>query len=327
MQATVTRVTDHHPDTPRRGAGPIQIIATPGSGAGRAWVRARELRDALRGHGHRARLKPFGDLDSLHRWATEDGAELSLLICIGGDGTHSAAAAAAIRRRIPFVPVPSGFGNLFARALGQQNRVDRVVGLLEEGVLVDVDVGVRNRELFLCQESFGLLSEIQLRAESMAVAPRARWRRYLAYHGAALRHLRETTLTPLQVTVDGRVVARDAVIVTVANVETYGAWLRLTPAASPLDGRFDVFAMTGASKRQILARLLRRHLRLPGADAGTLLRRGQRVSIVSSRSRDELEVIPRRLTVVVSRETAEMLERGRRRVDGGATPFPRRDAA
>jgi hypothetical protein len=39
----------------------------------------------------------------------------------------------------------------------------------------------------------------------------------------ALHHLGETPLPPLRVTVDGKVVARDAVIVTVANVETLRA--------------------------------------------------------------------------------------------------------
>ncbi len=35
---------------------------------------------------------------------------------------------------------------------------------------------------------------------------------------------------------DGRVVAVDATLVIVANVKTYGAWLPLTPEASPVDG-------------------------------------------------------------------------------------------
>ena len=41
------------------------------------------------------------------------------------------------------------------------------------------------------------------------------------------------------------VVADDAVLVTVANVETYRDFLPLTPSASPIDGRFDVFVVPG----------------------------------------------------------------------------------
>ncbi len=232
------------------------------------------------------------------------------MICIGGDGTLSAAAPAAVRRSVPFVPVPSGFGNLFARAFGHPRRVERVLDILEHGEPVRADVGVRNGELFLCQESFGLLSQIQDRAEASAAQPRARWRRALEYYRTALSHLRDTPLTALQVAVDGRVVTREAALVTVANVETYGPWLRLTPAASPVDGLFDVFVMRGSTKREILARLLRRHLRLPGSEHGALLCRGRHVSVAGPQSaRDELKLLPRLLPVLVSPETAATLER------------------
>jgi hypothetical protein len=103
-------------------------------------------------------------------------------------------------------------------------------------------------------------------------------------------------------------VADDAVIVTVANVPTYGPWLPLTPAASPVDGLFDVFVMRRATKPQILASLLKRHLRLPGVEWGTLLCRGRRVSVARSRSaRDELELMPGLLPVVVSPGAAAAL--------------------
>src|SRR5262249_13967680 len=158
-----------------------------------------------------------------------------------GDGTQDTSARAALRRSVPFLAVPSGFGNLFGRALAQPRDVQGVADLLEHGELVDVDVGGRNGQPFLCQEGFGLLVDIQNRTATDAGQPRGRWRRSLAYYQTALRHLRDTPLVPLRVSVDGRVAARDAVIVTVANVETYGPWLPLTPGASPVDGLLDVF--------------------------------------------------------------------------------------
>jgi hypothetical protein len=96
-------------------------------------------------------------------------------------------------------------------------------------------------------------------------------------------------------------------VVSVANVETYGAWLRLTPAASPVDGLFDVFVMEGATKREVLARLLRRHLRLPGARSGAVYR-GRRVTVaVSGSAREDLELLPGILPVLVSPETRRVL--------------------
>ena len=294
----------------------FQIVATPGSGNGRALATAHRLREALRARGHRTELEVFADLTRLARWAATDRAPFSLLICVGGDGTLDTAARAAVRRSVPLLAVSSGFGNLFARALRQPSRVDRALHLLEHGEVVHVDVGVRNGDLFLCQESFGFLADIQTRTETNG-HPRSRWRRGLAYYQTALRHLQDTPLSSMRVAVDGQVVARDAVIVTVANVETYGPWLNLTPDASPMDGLLDVFVMRRERKRDILAALLGRQLRLPVTRAGALVQRGQHVSVtVAHRVRHDMEVMPHRLPVLVSSRTAEALAHDRLRAGG-----------
>jgi hypothetical protein len=61
----------------------------------------------------------------------------------------------------------------------------------------------------------------------------------------------------------------------------------------------------------VFAKLLRRHLRIPGAVDGALLCQGQRVSVSGLGStREQLETLRHRLPVVVSPETAAALERG-----------------
>jgi diacylglycerol kinase (ATP) len=297
----------------------IQIIATPGSGNGRALAAAARLREALVARGHDTALAVFPDLDALERWAATDRSRFSLLICVGGDGTLDTAVRAAVRRSVPFLAVASGFGNLFARALGQPRRVERALELLDAGEIVHVDVGTRNGRFFVCHESYGLLSRIQSDVEEGTRRRRGRFGRCLAYYRMALRHLGESPIPPLQVTVDGRVVARDAAIVTVANVETYGRWLDLTAGASPIDGLLDVFVMRRARRREVMARLVRRQLHLPGSEHGTLVRRGRRVTVEGpSQAREVHVVMPGRLPVVVSPETARTLERDLARVQGVA---------
>jgi diacylglycerol kinase (ATP) len=299
---------------------PIQIVVTPGSGHGSAMSTALELRDALSARRYRTRLTVFADLDHLRRWAEQDPAECSLLICVGGDGTQSATALAASRRSVPFLPVSLGFGNLFARAFNHPSSVAGVLDLLAHGRVVHVDVGVRNGEPFLCHQSYGLIADVQEAVESVH-APRARWRRWLAYYRAALRHLRGAPPPRLRVSVDGRLVAADAALVTVANVKTYGDWLPLTPDASPVDGVLDVFVMRGATHRRLFGRLVRRYLRLPGSRAGTLYR-GRRIAVAGLHAnRDRLEVMPHRLPVVVSPETAAGLEQDLAR-HAGPTRLP-----
>jgi diacylglycerol kinase (ATP) len=304
-----TRMTSRIRGRVGAGARPIEIVATPGSGTGRAVTMARRLYDLLRAHGHAVALRVFSDVTDLRRWAARGGTRCSLVIAIGGDGTQSTAAAVAVRRATPFLPVPAGFGNLSARAFGHGPDVERVADLLDRGELVDADVGLRNGQVFLDQESFGVLPEIQASVEACLPRPTARWRRWVAYYRGALRYLRDTPLPALRVEVDGRVVAHDAAVVTVANVETYGPWLRLTPAASPVDGLFDVFVMHGTTKLELLAKLLRRHLRWPATESEALLVRGRRVSVGGGqRAPDVLEVLPGSLAVVVSSAMARKLE-------------------
>jgi diacylglycerol kinase family enzyme len=290
---------------------PIQIVVTPGSGNGAAMSTALELRDELSARRYGSSLEVFTDLDSLRRWATAPGDQFSLLICVGGDGTQSMTAMAAVRRSVPFMPVSSGFGNLFAQTFRHPSTVEGALSLLSRGRVIQADVGMRNGgEIFLCQQTYGLIAQVQEAVESRADAPRARWRRWLAYYQAALHHLRQEPPPRLRVTVDGRVVAIDAALVIAANVKAYGAWLPLTPDASPVDGAFDVFVMRGKSHLHVVAQLLRRHLRIPGGGAGMSLHRGRQVSVSGLRSvRDQLEVMPQGLPLVVSPEVVTALER------------------
>src|SRR4029450_3811848 len=99
---------------------------------------------------------------------------------------------------------------------------------------------------------------MQAHVEGPRRSPRARWRRWLAYYRGALRYLRDAPLSVFEVTVDGRLVSREATVVTVANVATYGPWLPFTPEASPVDGFLDVVAMGATSQGALLAKLLRR---------------------------------------------------------------------
>jgi diacylglycerol kinase (ATP) len=272
---------------------------------------ALALRDTLRARRYDSNLAVFPDLERLRRWASTDGDAFSALICVGGDATQSTTASAALRRSVPFLPISSGFGNLFAQAFGHPDSVDAALDLLAHGRVIHADVGRRNGEVFLCEQSYGLIADVQEAVEAAAASPRARWRRWLAYYRAALGRLRQSRPPRLRVVVDDRVVATDAAFAVVANVRTYGAWLPLLPDASPVDGLLDVFVMRARTQWQVCRRLLRRHLRIPGPLAGTLLCRGERVSVSGlPATRDELEILPHRLPLVVSQATVAALERG-----------------
>jgi diacylglycerol kinase family enzyme len=172
-----------------------------------------------------------------------------------------------------------------------------------------VDVGVAGDELFLSHKSYGFLDQVQQAVEAGGRQPRDRVRRLLAYYGTAVRAVWSTPLAPLGVEVDGALAADQAVLVTVANVETYRDFLSLTPAASPIDGRFDVFVIPRTSKWGLAWRLLRLKLRLPGRWRGVALYRGREVVVVSEAGRETLRVVRRVLPLLLPPGAIEHLKR------------------
>jgi diacylglycerol kinase (ATP) len=295
----------------------VQIVATPGSGEGRALATARRLATRLKRRGHAVDLHSFVDLAALAQWAETCPPGASHVVCIGGDATLSAAARAAIRCEAPLVPVPNGFGNVFAQVFGYSGQVSEVARLLDEGEMRRVDVGEIERpagtEIFLSHRSYGLLEQIQQVAERGRNQPRRRLLRYLWYYGVAHRFLFRTRLTAFQVAIDGKEVADDAALVTVANVETYRGFLPLTPTASPIDGLFDVFVIPRVSTLALLRRLLWLKFRLPGRWRGITIYRGRRVTVTTPRRREELRLRRRVLPLLVPPGALEAL--GARTVD------------
>jgi diacylglycerol kinase (ATP) len=291
----------------------VQIVVTPGSGEGRARATARRLAARLKRKARVVDVRSFESLPALIRWAESCPPGASHLICLGGDATLSAAAVAAIRCDTPFVPVPNGFGNVFAQVFGYTREVGAVMRLLDKGEVRRVDVGViqrdANAEVFLSHRSYGLLEQIQQVAERGRKQPRHRLLRYLWYFGVANRFLFRTRLASYQVVIDGKSVADDAVLVTVANVETYRGFLPLTPTASPIDGLFDVFVVPHVSKLGLLGRLLRLWLGLPGRWRGVAVYRGRRVTVTTPRRQDDLRVRRRALRLLVQPGAIEALAR------------------
>jgi diacylglycerol kinase family enzyme len=270
----------------------VQVVVTPGSGEGRARATARRLRRALTRRGAEVQVRTFRDLEALESWAATCEPDFSHLVAIGGDATLSAAARAAMRLSVPFVPVPNGFGNIFSRAFGHEDRTRSVLSLFDRGELKRVDVGVIDGEtVFLSHRSYGMLEDVQEAVEEGRAQPKSRFRRHLAYYARARRYMFATPMPSIRVEVDGALIAENAAVVTVANVETYRGYLSLTPTASPIDGLFDVFVIPRTAKPLVWARLLLLFLQTPGRWSGVLLCRGRQARVtVQGRPTEELSV-------------------------------------
>jgi diacylglycerol kinase (ATP) len=287
----------------------IQIVVTPGSGEGRARATARRLQKALRRRGYTAHIRTFADLDRLREWSATCAPVFSFLVAVGGDATLSAAAAAAVRLSIPFVPVPNGFGNLFARAFGFVDQTRRVIELFDRGQVRRVDVGIApGGRIFLSHRSYGLIEEIQRAVEQGRSQPRSRVMRLLAYYVTAERFILTAPLSSIRVEVEGTLLAEEAALVTVANVETYRGYLSLTPTASPIDGLFDIFLIPRTTKLRVWTSVFKILLKVPGRWDGVVLSRGRTVRVTANgREPEELAVRRRALPLLVLPENLESL--------------------
>ena len=279
---------------------PVQIVYMPGSGEGRATGLARRMARELRRHGERVRLASFKRLGDLATWSASCPGDFSRLIAIGGDATQSAAAVAAMGHGVPLFPVPTGFGNLFATAFEVPMEPHAALDAFEHGAVRGVDAGIAGGEVFLCHASYGLLANVQQAVEDGVRQPRERWWRHLAYYRMARQILFDLPLPSIRVEVDGRLFCRDAVIVTVANVETYRGFLSLTPEASPADGWFDVVVMERASWPRVWARLLGLLLAFGDAQTGLRRCRARRVRVFEEgKAPQDVRMLPSALALVV----------------------------
>ena len=155
---------------------------------------AEDLRDEAERHGIEVRLLAEDD-DAVELARKADADALGMA---GGDGSLAPVAAVAIERELPFVVVPFGTRNHFARDVGlDRDDPVRALDAFLKARERHVDVGRVNGDLFLNNVSLGLYADLVHRRESH--------RR----RGEALARLRALVLlardrSTLGITVDGQ---------------------------------------------------------------------------------------------------------------------------
>jgi diacylglycerol kinase family enzyme len=178
------------------------LIVNPRSGDGRTGT--GELLDKAHGLGIRTHVLEEGDAPA----ELARGADAEALGVAGGDGSLAAVAGAALERDLPFVCVPFGTRNHFARDLGL-DRNDPIAALdAFGGAERRIDVGRAGERLFLNNVSLGLYAQLVHRREH-----HRRRREALARARSWLILL--THREPLEIAIDGR--PDDTRLVLVAN--------------------------------------------------------------------------------------------------------------
>jgi diacylglycerol kinase family enzyme len=177
------------------------LIVNPRSGSGSP--SAEELREAAESRGANVHfLREGEDPQELAR-----GAEADVLGMAGGDGSLGAVAEVAIERDLPFLCIPFGTRNHFARDVGLDR--DDPIGALGalEGTELRVDVGRVGDRVFVNNVSLGLYALLVHRRE------RHRRRRDMLARLRALALVAREHTRKDQFVVDGEPVSARVVLV------------------------------------------------------------------------------------------------------------------
>ncbi len=278
----------------------MQLVVNPRSGDGAALSFGRRLACHLRTDRYDVHLRSADDLARTRDELLQSGRALRCLIAIGGDVTISEMAAVAMELQVPLLPVPAGFGNVFAKTFGYRATIPSVLELLERGAVRHIDAGRMERSLFLANHAFGFTEDVKWAIEAAPARPQQRLRRHLHYWRVAVRSLIGTPLPTLGVETDGTRLASGAAMVVVANVPTSRGFLPLTPAASPFDGLLDVVAVPAMPKPRLAALLLALRLRAPARWGDVRYRRAARVRVTTAgRVQHDLCVLPSAVPVLL----------------------------
>lgn len=269
-----------------------------------------------------------GSATETARAAAASGQEVVLVA--GGDGTLHEVVNGLVGSEVALGVLPVGTANVWAREIGMPTALPLVSDLLPaaralaEGRVYRIDVGRAGGRHFLLWAGVGfdawvtreVRPEIKRRLGPLAFVP--------AVLGTAARFAGSRVM----LSIDGRRLARRALVVEVANAQLYAAIARLSPEACLDDGRLDVSIFKGEGvfylARHIFRILTHRHLRDPHIErylARQVYIRSRMPLPVqvdgepSGTTPIAIQVVPRALRVIVPRRVRPGLLRGQPEVD------------
>ena len=223
------------------------VAVNPSAGNGRTLELSREVTGFLQLHDEESRVLIAPNAAELslrlRDVVTEAEGHIKGIISIGGDGLAHLVLQIAVPARIPFVVIPGGTGNDFARSLGySRNDVITLLRKVISNPAQPVDLGNVDSEWFGAILSTGFDSVVNERANSL------RWPKGAARYNAAIAlELPKFRAIEYELTIDGSTMPIQAMLIAVGNGRSYGAGMNVCPNAQLHDGLFDLVILEPVS--------------------------------------------------------------------------------
>jgi diacylglycerol kinase (ATP) len=233
----------------------VGLLINPAAGHGKAVAAAQRARTRFAALGVKVRDLIGTDPGDSQRLAGDAVIEgIDALVVVGGDGMIHLALPALVGTDTPLGVIPAGTGNDQAREYGWPRKdPERAAEIVAAGNDRTVDVGkattADGKETYFGSVlAAGFDSLVSDRTNRMHW-PHGRAR----YNIAMLAEFVNLRPLPFVVTLaDGTVIERDVLLVAVGNTQSYGGGMRITPAADPTDGVFDVTIAKAEPRRKVL---------------------------------------------------------------------------
>ena len=234
----------------------VLLVHNPESGEQRQ--DSDTLLTLIRGAGHEVRPWSMKNPD-FERVLDDD---VDLVVAAGGDGTVRSVASALVGRGLPLTILPLGTANNIASSMGIGGDPESLVASWASAVRRAADVGVASapwgESHFFESVGIGLVADV-LRTERSSSGPVVQG----ALRESKVRSGRElfsdvlSGLAPREakVTIDGRTLKGDYLLVAVMKARSIGPNLVLAPAAKVDDGQLHVVLVSDTERQRLLRAL------------------------------------------------------------------------
>jgi diacylglycerol kinase (ATP) len=174
------------------------------------------------------------------------------LIAVGGDGLVNLCLQMVAEKQICLGVIPAGTGNDFARATGFNGKsVSEIFSIISKSKPIKIDLGkavsAGGSKWFVQVLSTGFDAIVNSLANRM-IWPRGKSK----YTIATILILSRFKSIPYKFEIDGKAIEQNAMLLVVANGESYGGGMRICPGASNSDGIFDILIVRPVTKILLL---------------------------------------------------------------------------
>lgn len=166
------------------------------------------------------------------------------VIAVGGDGLAHLVLQSVAPRKVPFTVIPAGTGNDLVRAFGWSlSSITDQLDSVTNSQPTKFDLGMVDSEWFGAILSTGFDSVVNERANAIS------WPKGpMKYNVAIALELPKFSPNSYRIQLDTKEIDVDAMLIAVANGNSYGGGMKVCPDASMVDGLFDVMVLEPVSK-------------------------------------------------------------------------------